>query len=88
MPESEVLTLYAILEDYNGAADEVEDVLNSFELAKSAFETAFSDLCDELDAVMEHLDSCRKHALRRKKMHRRYFAQEGSDHTCGDEHPA
>ena len=85
MPENEVLTLYAILEEYGNAADELEDALDSFSLARSELETAFSDICDELEAVMANLDSCHKAALRRKKMHRRYLSQEQADDACEDE---
>ena len=81
MPKEEVLTLYAILDSFDAAGDELENVLDTFELARSELETAMSDLFDEIEYVMEQIDSCQNLYHRKKKRHRIYFEPGASEIT-------
>ena len=69
-------SFHDILQEYEDAVDELQDVLDSFAMARQEIETTVSDLADELEIALTNLEHCRKRVLHRKQMHRFYTQAE------------
>ena len=78
MKKTDILDLFAIFNEYEDAGAELEDALTTLESTRDEVDNLISDLYDELEAVSDHLDSCRRNLLRKKRMHQNFIEAEAA----------